>query len=88
MANKRGSNRQLGAPALPGAGRPPQSTILRVGDGIAIKYATKDGSTPFELGDVTKIIRGIPRTTIIQLRNGETIYLLAETSRTTPDHDS
>ena len=64
-----------------GAGRPPQSTVLRVGDGIAIKYATKDGSTPFELGEVIAIKRGIPRTTVIQLRNGETVYLLAETPR-------
>lgn len=87
MKNKRGSNRQTGDPALPGAGRPPQSTVLRIGDGIAIKYVTKDGSTPFELGEVKAINRGIPRTTVILLRNGDTIYLLAETPRIAPDHD-
>lgn len=74
--NKRGSNRTKGAPALPGAGRPPQSTTLRVGDGIAIRYGA---NTPLELGEVVEIKRGIPRTTVIQLRDGTTIWLLAET---------
>ena len=79
--NRRGSNRVKGAPALPGAGRPPRSTVLRIGDGIAIKYAMEGGSTPFKLGEVAEITRGIPRTTVIKLRNGDTIYLLAETPR-------
>lgn len=64
-----------------GAGRPPHSTVLRVGDGIAVKYAMDGGSTPFELGEVVEIKRGIPRTTVIKLRNGETVYLLAETPK-------
>lgn len=85
MKNKRGLHRQKGQPGHPGAGRPPKSTTLRIGDGIAIKYATKDGSTPFELGEVTEIIRGIPRTTVILLRNGKTVYLLAETPKLSPD---
>ena len=64
-----------------GADRPPQSTVLRVGDGVALKYAMDSGSTPFELGQVVEIKRGIPRTTVIKLRNGETVYLLAETPK-------
>ena len=85
MPNKRGLHRQKGQKGQPGAGRPPQSTTLHIGDGIAIKYATKDGSTPFELGEVTEIKRGIPRTTVITLRGGTTIYLLAETPKLAPD---
>ncbi len=81
MKNKRGQHRTAGSPALPGAGRPPKSTILRVGDGIAIKYVKDGYSTAMELGEVTEIRRGIPRTTVIKLRNGETIYLLAETPK-------
>ena len=81
MKSKRGSNRQAGAPALPGAGRPPQSTTLRIGDGVAIKYAKDDSSTAFELGEVKEIIRGIPRTVRIELRNGMTVWLLAETPK-------
>lgn len=74
----RGSNRTKGAPALPGAGRPPQSTILRVGDGIAIRYGA---GAPLELGEVTEIMRGTPRTTVIMLRTGEMIWILAETAK-------
>lgn len=61
-----------------GAGRPPQSTTLRVGDGIAIRYGY---NTPMELGEVVEIIRGIPRTVVIQLRNGERVWLLVETPK-------
>jgi hypothetical protein len=78
MSNKRGSNRQPGAPALPGAGRPPQSITLRVGDGIALRYGF---STPLELGEVVEIKRGIPRSVRIELRNGTTVWVLAETPK-------
>lgn len=78
MANKRGFNRQPGAPALPGAGRPPQSTTLRIGDGVAIRYGY---NTPLELGEVKEIVRGIPRSVRIELRNGITVWLLAETPK-------
>jgi hypothetical protein len=76
MANKRGSNRQTGAPALPGAGRPPQSITFRIGDAAAMRYGH---NTPLELGDVVEMHRGVPRTVVIQLRNGETVWLLVET---------
>lgn len=78
MKNNRGTNRQKGAPALPGAGRPPQSTTLRLGDGVLIRYGY---NTPLELGEVTEIIRGIPRTVVIELQNGITVWLLAETPK-------
>jgi hypothetical protein len=76
MKNNRGSNRQPGAPALPGAGRPPQSITFRIGDAIAFRYGV---NTPLELGEVTEMHRGIPRTVVIQLRNGEKVWLLVET---------
>ena len=78
MTTKRGQHRKRGAPALPGAGRPPQSTVLRIGDGVAIRYGH---NTPMELGEIKEIIRGIPRTTVIELRNGVTVWLLAETPK-------
>lgn len=77
--SRRGSNRTKGAPALPGAGRPPQSITLRLGDGIAFRYGV---NTPLELGEVTEIKRGIPRTVVMQLReSGERIWLLVETPK-------
>lgn len=76
MANKRGSNRRPGAPALPGAGRPPQSITFRIGDAVALRYGF---NTPMELGEVTEMHRGQPRTVVVQLRNGETVWLMVET---------
>lgn len=78
MTTKRGANRPKGAPALPGAGRPPQSMTLKVGDGVAIRYGW---NTQMELGKVTEIKRGIPRTAIVELRNGTTVWLLVETPK-------
>lgn len=74
--SKRGSNRTKGAPALPGAGRPPHSTTLRLGDAVAIRYGE---GTLLEPGVVVKIHRGQPRTVVIDLQNGLTVWLLAET---------
>ena len=79
MTNKRGSNRTKGSPALPGAGRPPQSITFRLGDAIAFRYGH---NTPLELGEVTELQRGIPRTVVIQLRDGEKVWLLIETPPT------
>lgn len=62
--------------ARAGAGRPPASLTLRVGDGIALRYGER---TPLELGAVTELHRGRPRTAVIALRNGETVWLLVET---------
>ena len=82
-----GTKGHSGGKRIPGPGkalgRPPliHSTVLRVGDGIAIKYAMEGGSTPLEWGEVIEIKRGITRTTVIKLRNGETVYLLAETPK-------
>lgn len=76
--SKRGSNRQKGAPALPGAGRPPQSTVLRVGDGVALRWGA---GTLLEVGKVVEIKRGRPRVTVILLGNGEQVWIMAETPK-------
>jgi hypothetical protein len=78
MGNKQSGNR-TGQARAPGAGRPPQSITLRIGDGIAFRYGV---NTPLELGEVAEIKRGIPRTVVIQLReSGERIWLLVETPK-------
>ncbi len=75
---KWGGRRQTTRPDAKKAGRPPQSTTLHIGDAVALRYGV---NRPLELGEVTEIMRGIPRTTVIQLRNGETIWLLIETPK-------
>jgi len=59
--------------------RPPRSTKLHIGDGILLRYGY---NTPMEIGEVIEIKRGIPRTIIIQLRNGERVWILVETPKT------
>jgi hypothetical protein len=59
-----------------GAGRPPQSITFRIGDGVALRYGA---NSPLALGEVTELHRGIPRSVRIELRNGETVWLLVET---------
>lgn len=61
-----------------GSGRPPQSITFRIGDGILFRYGV---NTPMEIGEVAEIKRGIPRTVIIQLREGERVWLLVETPK-------
>lgn len=73
--------------ARKGAGAPPLSITLRIGDGIAVKYASDEGSTAFELGKVVAIKRGIPRTVRIELASGMRLWLLVETPHQAPDHD-
>ncbi len=62
-----------------------KTTRLKVGDGIAIKYAKGGNSTALEQGKVQSIRRGIPRTIVIAMHDGSTICLLAETPK--PDQD-
>jgi hypothetical protein len=64
--------------ARSGAGAHPKSITFRIGDGIAFRYGV---NTPLELGEVVELRRGIPRTAIIQLRNGEKVWLLVETPK-------
>lgn len=75
-----GTKGHSGGARIPGPskklGRPPQSITFRLGDGIAFRYGV---NTPLELGEVVEIRRGIPRTVVIQLRNGEKVWLLVET---------
>lgn len=76
MAGKKGHSGAPGQSRPAGPGRMPQRTVLRVGDGVALRWGE---GTPMELGEVVEIRRGKPRLTIIKLRSGETVYLMAET---------
>jgi hypothetical protein len=58
------------------AGRPPTSITFRLGDAIAMRYGH---NTPLEVGEVVEMHRGIPRTVVIQMRNGEKVWILIET---------
>lgn len=71
-----GGSREAIRPDAKKPGRPPQSITFRIGDAVALRYGH---NTPMELGEVTEMHRGIPRTVVIELRNGETVWLLVET---------
>lgn len=43
MKTRRGSNRQSGAPALPGAGRPVTKATIENGDGLMLSQVYTDG---------------------------------------------
>jgi hypothetical protein len=64
------------------------STKLHVNDRIAIKYAQAGSSTAFEMGHVKEIRRGIPRTVVIDLDGGITIYMLVEAPKKDAGHGS
>lgn len=76
-----GGRRVATRPDAKQPGRPPQSITFRLGDAIAFRYGY---NTPLELGEVVEMHRGIPRTVVIQLRNGEKVWLLVETPSTMP----
>ena len=63
------------------------TTKLHVNDRIAIKYAQAGSSTAFEVGYIKQIKRGIPRTIIIEMDGGITIYMLVEAPKKEADHD-
>ncbi len=65
-----------------------KSTRLKVGDGIAIKYAKKGSSTALELGKITRIRNGRPRTIVIAMDNGSILYMLAETPKPSPQSEA
>lgn len=57
MKTKRGSNRQPGAPALPGAGRPVTKATIQDGDGLMISQVYAGGTADLGRGKakITKI---------------------------------
>lgn len=78
MAGKKGRSGAPGQTRLAGPGRPPKSATLRLGDGIGLRVGA---GTMLQIGEVVEIKRGIPRTVVIDLRNGERVWLLAETPK-------
>lgn len=75
MKSKRGSNRQPGAPALPGAGRPITKAIIHEGSPIRVALKSADGYEHLGTG-VTSIERsGTDRIVRVALDDGSTIII-------------
>ena len=64
------------------------TTKLHVNDRIAIKYAQAGSSTMLETGYIKRIKRGIPRTVVIEMDGGITIFLLIDSPKKEVDHGS
>lgn len=75
MKNKRGSNRPPGAPALPGAGRPPNSATIRAGNPVMISRTFPDGIEHIGTGTVSITRSGNDRIVRIALEDGSTLIL-------------
>lgn len=74
--NRRGENRKPGAPALPGAGRPPQSATIRVGTPLMISQVEPDGSYGHIGKGVAEITRsGVSRIVRVLLEDGSTLVI-------------
>lgn len=78
MSGKAGRSGAPGKTRPAGPGAKPRSAKLRLGDGVALRVGE---GAPLQLGEVKEIVRGMPRTVIIELRNGETVWLLVETPK-------
>lgn len=76
MKTKRGSNRQPGAPALPGAGRPVSRAIINDGDGLLLSHVYADGTADLGHGRATVEKRGHSRLVRIILLDGSEIRIL------------
>lgn len=74
--SKRGSNRQPGAPALPGAGRPPKSATIREGTPIMISQVYPDGMADLGRGKATIRRQGLSRIVVIPQEDGSEIRIL------------
>lgn len=76
----RGSNRSKGAPALPGAGRPPQSATIKVGAPLMISQVWRgpNGTDYADLGKGHAQIEriGSSRVIIIPQEDGSEIRVL------------
>lgn len=73
--SKRGSNRQLGAPALPGAGRPPQTATIRAGNPVCAALTHDGGYELLGTGTVTIERVGTDRIVRIPFGDGSTLVL-------------
>jgi hypothetical protein len=76
VKNNRGSNRQPGAPALPGAGRPATKATINDGDGLMISHVYAGGTADIGRGkaEITKI--GNSRLITIAQADGSEIRIL------------
>jgi len=73
----RGSNRQPGAPALKGAGRPASRAILEAGRGVFVTHVAPEGTTDLARGVIGKVERiGQDRLVIIPQEDGSEIRIL------------
>lgn len=65
MPTKRGSNRQKGAPALPGAGRPATKAVIKEGAGLMLSHVYPDGTA--DLGHGRATIEAVGRSRLIKI---------------------
>lgn len=77
MKNKRGSNRQPGAPALPGAGRKSiVKATIREGDGLMLSQVYADGTADLGRGRVAVEKIGRDRVIKVAQADGSEIRIL------------
>jgi len=74
----RGSNRQPGAPALKGAGRPASRAILEAGRGVFVTHVAPEGTTDLARGVIGKVERlgRSDRLIVIPQEDGSEIRIL------------
>lgn len=73
----RGDNRPKGAPALEGAGRPPQSATIKAGNPIHVSQSWPDGGfTHLGKGHATIERAGMSRIVCLILEDGSTIRIM------------
>ncbi len=73
--NKRGSNRQPGAPALPGAGRPITKATIHGGNPIRVALKSSAGYEHIGTGITTIERSGSDRVVRVALEDGSTIII-------------
>ena len=74
--NKRGSNRQPGAPALPGAGRPVTRATINDGDGLMLSQVYAGGTADLGRGKARIEKIGNSRLIKIDQADGSEIRIL------------
>lgn len=73
--NKRGSNRQPGAPALPGAGRPITKATIKAGNPIRVARKSADGYEHIGTGETAIERSGTDRIVRVEIEDGSTIII-------------
>jgi len=77
MKTRRGENRKAGDPALPGAGRPPQSATIKAGNPVMASLTLPDGGYGHLGKGVAEIARsGTSRVIRVPLEDGSTLVLM------------